>query len=131
MPIQRGAVPGGYCGPGRPRLYTAEERGRAVGLASSGVPRNEVARMLGIPQSTVKEWCRRYSVPARDELPDMLHEFPAWVRANRAMRGWTQKELGRRAGLSQGAVSSIEGGVNDARLGTAVAIIDAFGEEDS
>lgn len=120
---------GGYCGPGRPRLYTAEERGRAVGLASSGVPRNEVARMLGIPQSTVKEWCRRYSVPARDELPDMLHEFPAWVAAKRAMRGWTQGDLAERAGVSQVAVSHIERGRSMAKLDTAVAIIDAFGEE--
>ena len=121
---------GGYCGPGRPRLYTAEERGRAVGLASSGVPRNEVARMLGIPQSTVKEWCRRYSVPARDELPDMLHEFPAWVRCRMAALELSQNQLAQRTGISAGNLSMYLRETKMPKFDTAVKIIDALCELD-
>lgn len=121
---------GGYCGPGRPHAYSREVRDAAIGLVRAGVPKVEAARRLGVSHTSVNEWCRRESVEARGEMPDMLHEFPAWCRANRAMRGWTQAELGRRSGLSQGAVSSIETGRNDTRLSNAVRIIDAFGEED-
>lgn len=120
---------GGYCGPGRPHAYSREVRNAAIGLVRAGVPRVEAARRLGVSHTSVNEWCRRYSVPARDELPDMLHEFPAWVAANRAMRGWTQGDLAERAGVTQMAVSHIERGRSVAKLDTAVAIIDAFGKE--
>ena len=122
---------GGYCGPSGPHAYPPEVRGRALRLVRTGVPKKDVARMLGVHASSVKEWCRRYSVPARDELPDMLHEFPAWVAANRAMRGWTQEELARRSGVGGSTIGNMEVGRFGITLANAVRIIDAFGEEES
>ena len=121
---------GGYCGPGRPRLYAAETRERALKLARAGMPKTDIARRLGVHVSSVKEWCRRAEVEARDEMPDMLHEFGAWVRASRALRGWTQHDLARRVGATQGAISHIERAGTAGSLRMAVRIIDAFeGEE--
>ena len=122
---------GGYCGPGRPSAYSPKVREKAVGLARAGMPKKDIARRLGVHVSSVKEWCRRAEVDARGEMPDMLHEFPAWCRANRAMRGWTQRELARRSGVDDSTIANMEVGRFGITLSRAVRIIDAFGEEDA
>lgn len=48
------------------------------------------------------------------------------VRALRLKRGWTQKELGKRAGLQQSAVSRVEGGNHRMSIETLLKLARAF-----
>lgn len=130
MPIQMGAAPGNYCGPVRPTVCRSEVKAKALGMLRDGVPKKDVARRLGISYSTVKDWCRREGVKGAEVEPDMLHEFPAWVKCRMAALGWTQQELSRRSGVTSKAVSNILIGKCSITLGTAVKIIDALCELD-
>lgn len=126
MPIQMGAAPGNYCGPGRPAVHRREVKERALAMVREGVPKKEVARRLGVSHSTVKDWCRLEGVKGAEREPDMLHEFPAWVKCRMAALGWTQKELSARSGVGSGAICSILAGRYGASLAVAVKIIDAL-----
>ncbi len=59
--------------------------------------------------------------PIRD-----AHGFGAAIRAARNARGWTQAELGRRAGLVTHHVSKIETGDTDPKLSTVLALLAAL-----
>lgn len=126
MPIQTGAAPGNYCGPVRPSVYRSEVKARALSMLREGVPKKEVARRTGASYSTVKEWCRREGVKAAEAEPDMLHEFPAWVKCRMAALGWTQQELSRRSGVHATTICNILVGRYGASLAVAVKIIDAL-----
>lgn len=117
---------GSYCGPGRPTAYAPETRRAALSMVRDGVPKQAVARKLGVSHSTVKEWCRREGVKGAETEPDRLHEFPAWVRCRLAALGWTQQELSRRSGVSSSAICNILVGRYGASLAVAVKIIDAL-----
>lgn len=78
--VLQGRDHGNYCGPGRPAVYRREVRERALAIVREGVPKKDVARRLGVSYSTVKDWCRREGVKGAEAEPDMLHEFPAWVK---------------------------------------------------
>lgn len=124
--IQMGAAQGNYCGPGRPAVHRREVKERALAMVRDGVPKKDVARHLGVSLSTVKEWCRREGVKGAEAEPDMLHEFPAWVKCRMAALGWTQQELSRRSGVSSSAICNILVGRYGASLAVAVKIIDAL-----
>ena len=117
---------GGYTGPDRPMRYPPGLREKAVGLARAGMPKKDIALRLGVHVSSVKEWCRRAEVALREDEPDRLREFPAWVRARRAARGWTQRELSARSGVPSSTIANIEVGRFGATLRTAVSIMDAL-----
>ncbi len=53
-------------------------------------------------------------------------EFAARVRAGRAALGWTQAELGARAGVTQRSINRLEHADVDVRHSTALAIERAF-----
>lgn len=124
--VLQGHDHGNYCGPVRPTVYRREVRERALGMVREGVPKRDVARRLGIPHSTVNDWCRREGVKAAEAEPDRLHEFPAWVRCRMAALGWSQKELSERSGVSASAICNILVGRYGASLAVAVKIIDAL-----
>ena len=126
MPIQMGAAPGNYCGPCRPAVHRREVRERALAMVREGVPKKDVARHLGVSHSTVKEWCRREGVKGAEREPDMLHEFPAWVKCRMTALGWTQQELSRRSGVCATTICNILVGRYGASLAVAVKIIDAL-----
>ena len=128
--ILQGRDHGNYCGPGRPAVHRREVRERARAMVREGVPKSDVARRLGIPHSTVNDWCRREGVKGAEAEPDMLHEFPAWVKCRMSARGWSQSELAKRSGVTSKAVSNILIGKCSITLGTAVKIIDALCELD-
>ena len=48
--------------------------------------------------------------------------FAAKVRAARAVLGWKQSELGKRAGLTQKSIHRIEQGTDDLRRSTVIAV---------
>ncbi len=54
------------------------------------------------------------------------HRFAAKVRAGRAILGWSQTELGRRAGLSQRSIYRLEMAAVDIRRSTVVALETVF-----
>jgi hypothetical protein len=54
------------------------------------------------------------------------HRFAAKVRAARAILGWSQTELGRRAGLSQRSIYRLEMAAVDIRRSTVVALETVF-----
>jgi hypothetical protein len=54
------------------------------------------------------------------------HRFAAKVRAARAILGWSQTELGRRAGLSQRSIYRLEMASVDIRRSTVVALETVF-----
>jgi transcriptional regulator with XRE-family HTH domain len=56
--------------------------------------------------------------------------FAAKLRVSRAVLGWSQTELGRRAGLSQRAVHKIEQGETEPRPTTLSAIEEIWRDED-
>lgn len=66
----------------------------------------------------------------RDELSWAVtsdrHRFAAKVRAGRAILGWSQSELGRRAGLSQRSIYRLEMAAVDIRRSTVVALETVF-----
>ena len=51
------------------------------------------------------------------------------VRDFRAVKGWTQEELGRRLGVSRQAINAIETERHDPSLGLAFHIAALFGED--
>jgi transcriptional regulator with XRE-family HTH domain len=54
--------------------------------------------------------------------------YGRWVRSHRDRRGWSQEELGRRAGLGLQAISNIESGrTTEPRLTSLRKIAKAFG----
>lgn len=53
------------------------------------------------------------------------------VRKARDARGWTQEELGERAGLAPVQISRIERGKREIRLGTFIRLIAALDTEPS
>lgn len=124
--VLQGHDHGNYCGPVRPTVYRREVRERALGMVREGVPKRDVARRLGVSHSTVKEWCRREGVKGAEAEPDMLHEFPAWVRCRMAALGWTQQELSRRSGVHATTICNILVGRYGCTLAVAVKIIDAL-----
>lgn len=121
-----GSEHGNYCGPGRPSVHRKEEREQALGMVREGVPKKDVARCLGVSYSTVKDWCRREGVEGAEAEPDMLHEFPAWVKCRMAALGWTQQELARRSGVRTATICNILVGRYGASLAVAVKTIDAL-----
>jgi len=68
--------------------------------------------------------------PAGDDLTWAVasdrHRFAAKVRAARAILGWSQTELGRRAGLSQRSIYRLEMAAVDIRRSTVVALETVF-----
>ena len=125
-----GSEHGNYCGPVRPTVYKSEVKAKALGMLRDGVPKKDVARRLGISYSTVKDWCRREGVEGAEAEPDMLHEFPAWVKCRMSARGWSQSELAKRSGVTSKTVSNILIGKCSITFGAAVKIIDALCELD-
>lgn len=74
-------------------------------------------------------------MPCSDEMscsdeaacrPDLHLDFPARVRAGRAVLGWSQCELGERTHLSQRAIHRIEQAAVRVRAATMAAIETAF-----
>lgn len=124
--VLQGRDHGNYCGPGRPAVYRREVRERALAMVREGVPKKDVARRLGVSYSTVKDWCRREGVKGAEREPDMLHEFPAWVKCRMTALGWTQQELSRRSGVHATTICSILVGGYGCTLASAVKIIDAL-----
>lgn len=124
--ILQGRDHGNYCGPGRPAVYRREVRERALAMVREGVPKKDVARRLGVSYSAVKDWCRREGVKGAEAEPDMLHEFPAWVKCRMAALRWTQQELSRRSGVPSSAICNILVGKYGASLAVAVKIMDAL-----
>ena len=55
--------------------------------------------------------------------------FAAKVRAARAVLGWKQSELGKRAGLTQKSIHRIEQGTDDLRRSTIVIVEQVLKEE--
>lgn len=126
--VLQGRDHGNYCGPVRPTVYKSEVKAKALAMVREGVPKRDVARRLGIPHSTVNDWCRREGVKGAEREPDRLHEFPAWVKCRMAALGWTQQELSRRSGVSSSAICNILVGGHGCTLASAVKIIDALEE---
>jgi hypothetical protein len=60
------------------------------------------------------------------EVTSDRHRFAAKVRAGRAILGWSQTELGRRAGLSQRSIYRLEMAAVDIRRSTVVALETVF-----
>lgn len=58
-----------------------------------------------------------------------LKDFSDLVRRERRARGWTQAELGQRAGLATKHVSRLENGANEPRVSTMLAVLAALGTE--
>ena len=56
-------------------------------------------------------------------------EFAAWLEAARNRKGWSQNELGRRAGLGEATVYRLELGKRKPHSQTRKAIEAALGEE--
>lgn len=44
----------------------------------------------------------------RPSMPPEAKEFGQWVRRARTARGWNQRELGKRGGISHGQISRLE-----------------------
>jgi hypothetical protein len=61
-----------------------------------------------------------------DAVSSDRHRFAAKVRAGRAILGWSQTELGRRAGLSQRSIYRLEMAAVDIRRSTVVALETVF-----
>jgi transcriptional regulator with XRE-family HTH domain len=61
-------------------------------------------------------------------LVDSLTE---WIESRQAAKGWTQAELARRAGISQGAISRVLSGSRGPGIDFCKAIAKAFGVPDS
>lgn len=55
-----------------------------------------------------------------------LYEFIGAVAQARHARGWTQKDLAERIGMTQSAVARLERGDSDPRLSTVVAVCRAL-----
>ena len=125
-----GSEHGNYCGPVRPIVYKSEVKAKALGMLRDGVPKKDVARRLGVSYSTVKDWCRREGVKGAEAEPDMLHEFPAWVKCKLALHGLSQNQLAKLTGISNGNLSMYLRETKMPKLETAVKIIDALCELD-
>ena len=125
-----GSEHGNYCGPVRPTVYKSEVKAKALGMLRDGVPKKDVARRLGVSYSTVKDWCRREGVKGAEAEPDMLHEFPAWVKCKLALHGLSQNQLAKLTGISNGNLSMYLRETKMPKLDTAVRIIDALCELD-
>ena len=59
-------------------------------------------------------------------MQHITQRFPAILRALRARRGWTVRELGERAGLTHGTISHLETGRYEPRLSTLDALARAL-----
>ena len=125
-----GSEHGNYCGPVRPTVYKSEVKAKALGMLRDGVPKKDVARRLGVSYSTVKDWCRREGVKGAEAEPDMLHEFPAWVKCKLALHGLSQNQLAKLTGISNGNLSMYLRETKMPKFDTAVKIIDALCELD-
>jgi DNA-binding XRE family transcriptional regulator len=68
---------------------------------------------------------RRAFPPSFGRIHDR-DEFAARVRAARAVLGWTQAELGAKAGITQRSINRVEHGDVDVRHSTALAIERVF-----
>jgi transcriptional regulator with XRE-family HTH domain len=58
-----------------------------------------------------------------------LHEIAPFLRDNLKKSGFTQKELGKRAGIARGTVTSVLNGVDDYKVTTLIAVLDRLGHE--
>ncbi|MCW2922388.1 MAG: family transcriptional regulator [Thermoleophilia bacterium] len=56
----------------------------------------------------------------------LLMDFGVRVREAREGRGWTQRDLGAAASLTQKQIFDIENGLRDVRLSTLVRVLDAL-----
>lgn len=70
------------------------------------------------------ERCPGSNAPARPISP-----MAAQFRARRKALGWTQADLGKRAGLAQSVIASFEAGVSPLRAGNQEALAAALGLE--
>ncbi len=66
---------------------------------------------------------------ASADPPAAAPEFGAWLRAERAARGWSQAELGRRVGVSAALLSRVECGARALAPGAFEALAAALGQE--
>jgi transcriptional regulator with XRE-family HTH domain len=68
-------------------------------------------------------------IPLPDSLliGEQVTLIPDALKAWRKERGWSQRELARRAGCSEGLISTIESGYRQASLMVAIRIAEALG----
>ncbi len=62
----------------------------------------------------------------RAAIRRIVEDFGARIRKLRLEHGWSQRELGRRVGLTNGAISLIESGSRKPRMETVYALADAL-----
>lgn len=84
-----------------------------------GVSQADLAKKLGVSQTTVSVWEKGRSEPTGRRREKVLALFSAqeeenalgdWLREKRKERGWTLAELAKRAGLSRQTIWNIEKG---------------------
>lgn len=128
---------GGHVGGVEPSRRTPGEKRRAVASVMAGGRIVDVARTYGVSRRTVARWVEAErgmdalrGVLERGE-PDMLHDFPAWLRAERARLGATSRAIAEMSGVSEGTLSNIMAGRRGPSFAAAVAIIDAIAELDA
>ena len=56
-------------------------------------------------------------------------DLSAFLRITRHQKGWTQAQLGERAGVAEKHVNRIENGANEPRISTVIALLAALGFE--
>lgn len=125
---------GGYIGPSDPVVIKPEERADAAHLVMMGGRLGDIAERYNASKRTLLRWiiAECGADAAKDALswenPDMLHEFPLWVRAECVKHGIGTAELAKRTGLTEQSIKNVLAGRVSCRLKNAVAIIDALGE---
>ena len=73
--------------PKNQRTFTKEFKIEAVQLAqSSGKPMSQVARDLGIADSTLHEWCKQLSEQGKQAFPGSGHQLPEAEELRRLRR---------------------------------------------
>ena len=58
-----------------------------------------------------------------------MDEVGSWVKRERTMRGWSQRDLAKRAKVTAETISTVETGQHDPRPSTLRKLADAFGVE--
>lgn len=56
-------------------------------------------------------------------------DLSSFVRIARQQKGWTQAELGARAGLAEKHVNRIENGASEPRISSVIALLAALGHD--
>lgn len=131
-----GSEHGNYCGPSDTKTYTPEDKAHAVELVMKGGRVKDVALLCETTRRTILRWivAERGEEAARVALtwsdPDMLHEFPAWVKAECVRHDLTPKRLAEMAGLCQATVYNMFSGRNYPSFPVAVKIIDVLTDLD-